>query len=300
MKPDEATIKTTFRENGRWAAQAGSTGSKDSLLHPFRKEDGSMHTPESVKSIEDFGYTYEGLEYWEKSPEQMRKDATAIINRLYAPANRRRDLRPRTSYYAKIRVEASELERPCDIHVTMKGQGAGTMVVMEFPSEGEINGGFSIDDAMKSSMRMFAAKAGINKEKLFQQGVDVSIITANGTSLNISSIPSLSVEIEEVHITPPADLTELPRVHNGRVYKDIQIPDDANAEELKPDEASIEEPLAEEGEKPEEPAVEQLASVPEAQPTPEPKPLPQPTPEPKPLPAPVEEQPAQPIPPVAQ
>lgn len=280
MKPEEATIKNTFRENGRFAARAGTRGSKDSLLHPFRKEDGTMHTPDSVKSIEDFGYAYEGLEYWEKSPEQMKKEATAIINRLYGPPqNRRRSTRPKTSYYAKIHVEASELEKPCDIIVTMKGQGAGTMVVMEYPSEGELNGGFSIDDAMKSSMRMFSAQAGVDKEKLFQQGVDVSIITANGTSLNISSIPSLSVEIEEVHITPPTDVTELPKVHNGRIYKDIQVPDDENAEPVKPDEDFIEEVLAEEtmeGENLDQPAVEQ--------PTPEPKPLSSPVPEAQPSP----------------
>lgn len=186
------------------------------------QENGTMHTADTVHSIEDFGYTYEGLEYWAKSPEQLKSDSIALINNMYGPKrSKRRSLKPDapvTRYFAKISVDAAEIEKPCVIQVSMKGQGAGQMVIMQYPETGIVNGGVALDDVLKSN----AAMASLDRDKMLKKQIEVSIIMADGSTRDAYNVSSLNVDIEEVHVTPPKKVTELPKVHLGRVIPSIK------------------------------------------------------------------------------
>lgn len=223
MHPDEASLHTSYRGKPRWASASGTTITKDSPLHPFLQEDGSMHTADTVKSIETFGYAYEGLEYWSKSPEELRSSSTALVNRLYGPddstSRRRGDPVVSTQYFATISVDVAELERPCVIQVSMKGKGAGQMVIMAQPDEGVVKGGFGLQEVMKTVMK--PGEAHVNKDDLFRKQISVNITKMDGTTMDPFSIPSLSVQVEEVHAKAAESITEMPEMHLGRLFKGL-------------------------------------------------------------------------------
>lgn len=225
MYPEEASLSTSYRGRPRWASASSATITKDSPLHPFLQENGSMHTADTVKSIESFGYSYEGLEYWSKSAEELRTSSNALVNRLYGSSNggsrsrRRGDPVVSTQYFATVSVDVAELERPCVIQVSMKGKGAGQMVVMAQPDEGVVKGGFGLQEVMKKVMK--PGEAYINKEELFRRQISVNITKTDGTVVDPFTIPSLSVEVEEVHAKAAESITEMPEMHLGRLFKGL-------------------------------------------------------------------------------
>jgi tyrosinase len=152
IKPEIGSMSQSYQGKGRFSTPSGATITPRSPLEPFRRSEGEYHTPDSAQSIQDFGYTYPALEFWDKSPEQIRDDVARLINRLYGPnstasaffsRNRRGPFV--TRYFANIGVEASELERPCSINIIMNGTIAGSMIVMMQPAEGVIRGAVSLD-----------------------------------------------------------------------------------------------------------------------------------------------------------
>lgn len=221
-KPEAATLVTEYSGSKRWASADGTKIDRKSPLTPFMQEDGTMHTADTVRSIEDFGYTYEGLEYWNKSPAQLKSDSIALINTMYGPKrSKRRGVNPdapTTRYFAKISVDAAELEKPCVIQVSMKGQGAGEMVVMAYPEKGIVNGGVALDDVLKVN----GAMASLDRDKMLKKQIEISITMADGSTRDAYNVSSLNVDIEEVHVTPPKRVTELPKIHLGRVIPSIK------------------------------------------------------------------------------
>lgn len=163
MRPGDSTFQVSYKGASRFATPGGATIGPDSPLQPFLKPGGGFHTSRSVNSLQGFGYTYQGLEYWQKSPDQMRQDATQIINSLYSPTyskSHSQSLREasRTRYFTRVSVDVTQLERPCEVNVLVGGVRAASMVIMNQPAIGIANGLFSLDDAVKGSdMRNGAA-----------------------------------------------------------------------------------------------------------------------------------------------
>ncbi|PHH74988.1 hypothetical protein CDD80_2711 [Ophiocordyceps camponoti-rufipedis] len=71
MNPDSVIFNETYSGGSRWGTPSGSDISPDSPLQPFYQRNGQFHTSRSVQSIKSFGYSYPGLEYWQKSPATM-------------------------------------------------------------------------------------------------------------------------------------------------------------------------------------------------------------------------------------
>lgn len=156
-------MRRTYEGGPRWSTRRGSTISIDSSLSPFYTNDGSPHTSRSVASIRKFGYTYDQLEYWRKSDDEMKRDATRLINRLYSNSGNRvglaskRDLVKKKRYFVKIQVKVDELPRPCSVTVYIAGKLIGSLTVMDQPSSGVVNAQFSLDALLQTASPSFIA-----------------------------------------------------------------------------------------------------------------------------------------------
>jgi tyrosinase len=148
MKPNHATFAKSYSGGARFSTPGGTSIGPGNPLKPFFSAPGKFHTSDSVKSIKTFGYTYEGLEYWRKSDQQIQKDATALINRLYGTGSSRKHKRsdePNTRYFAQLKVDVEQLERPCEINIYTNTTNVGSFIVMKQPATGFFNGEFTLD-----------------------------------------------------------------------------------------------------------------------------------------------------------
>ena len=157
IRPTESIFSGSYRGSSRFATPDGTTISANSPLQPFYTSSNSFHTSNSVKSIKGYGYTYQSLEYWQKSDSQLKQDATALINSLYgtgagAPKHKRQEggSGEKVRYFVQVSVDVEDLDRPCAINVYIKDQNIGKVVVMKQPQTGTVNGQLSLDQASGS------------------------------------------------------------------------------------------------------------------------------------------------------
>ena len=144
------------------------------------------------------GYSYEGLEYWNKTTQELQRDAIAVINNAYGspqsfakkkrtadvvdvPAlgflsgkrlgDETRDFKDDTTftqYFAVVEVDRQDVETPCEINVYIAGRLAGSIPVMEQPKTGIAKGRFIVDDAVKAAF----VQVGDTKTKGDVEGID--------------------------------------------------------------------------------------------------------------------------------
>ncbi|PHH87578.1 hypothetical protein CDD83_8679 [Cordyceps sp. RAO-2017] len=222
MNPGNSIFSDTYPGGSRFATPSGTAISPDSPLEPFFQADGaSFHTSRSVATIRGLGYTYAGLEYWRASDEQMRDEATRIVNRLYAPqaaaapqAGMLSAHRPQTRYFVNMQLDMEQVERPCQVVVSVDGKFAGSMVVMQQPGKGIMKGGFPIDKAVKEA----GLARGSRDEAVakIQSALQVKIIKGDGTAIPLDKVPSFDLELEDITYTPSTSETNLPKFTNPR------------------------------------------------------------------------------------
>ncbi|KAF4124361.1 tyrosinase [Geosmithia morbida] len=220
IHPSETMFHESYEGGARFSTREGTVITPRSPLHPFFASEDELHTPTTVDSIEDFGYTYEGLEYWEKSREQMAQNARRIINRQYGPGNRelkRRDGKPVRRYSVAIEVEVDGLERPCSVELTIANHFVGNFVVMKQPRSGILYGSFPLHDILKAvgSVKRPLSNQGkpLDGDGIFDAIVhsfDISIVKPNGAHIPLSTVRSLKIELEDVLVTPPTSDDQFP------------------------------------------------------------------------------------------
>lgn len=148
---DQATFNDSYAGFSRYSTPGGTTISPDSPLEPFFRDGKSFHTTRSVASIRGFGYTYQGLEYWQKSDDQMRLEATRLVNRLYSPggATQIRLMSmpaPSMRGFVRVQLDRAEVERPCSVNVFVGGRQVGSLIIMKQPGAGIMQGALAIND----------------------------------------------------------------------------------------------------------------------------------------------------------
>ncbi|KAG3191273.1 hypothetical protein PC129_g25093, partial [Phytophthora cactorum] len=187
-------------------------------LQPFYASSGKFHTPKSVNSIKSFGYAYEGLEWRSKSDAQMKTAATALINRLYSTGvnkvSRKRDdtADATTRYFAQIKVDVEELERPCSVNLYVNTTSVASLVIMKQPSAGLVMGKFSLDKAADPIDLQNEATHLVVDDIL--STIRVEIVKHDGTLIPLTSVPSLKIELENVDVVPPTSAFDLPEYKN--------------------------------------------------------------------------------------
>ncbi|RDA94965.1 hypothetical protein CP533_0124, partial [Ophiocordyceps camponoti-saundersi (nom. inval.)] len=83
IHPKDVIFTESYQGGARFTTPRGSTISPNTPLAPFFGPNGKPHTSNTVLSIQDFGYSYEGLEYGSKSAEEIKRSAARMIRKLY-------------------------------------------------------------------------------------------------------------------------------------------------------------------------------------------------------------------------
>lgn len=157
MNPSLSVFTGSYSGGARWSSRSGASISPSSGLAPFYNAKGQLYTSQSVASIQGFGYTYAGVEYWKKSAAQMKADVTATINRLYGKvqgkkrSNDKRAPATTTRYFVSVELEVSDIPRPAELIVYVGGARAGSMVIMQQPVSGITHGEFGLDPALQQT-----------------------------------------------------------------------------------------------------------------------------------------------------
>jgi tyrosinase len=238
MKPQEAIFQRTYRGGARYSTPRGTTISSTSPLNPFYRNGQEFHTTQSVASIKLFGYAYSGLENRSWSPEALRANATALVNRLYGDNRQSRVMRrdrEETRYFVTVELDVTQVERPCSVDVSVGGEHAGSLIVMAQPPSGTIHGTFAIDKALaKKGLHTSATEDVVKKIKA---ALDVKIVRvswarrpnasetianrfavqgSDGGQIPTSTVPSLAVDLEDVKVRPPKSDDQLPKYSQPR------------------------------------------------------------------------------------
>ena len=156
IRPQEANFSSPYPGKSRWQSPNGTEITYQSPLHPFYKDIGTFHSPESAVSIANFGYSYEGLEYWEKSSSEMQSSVSRIINELYGPRfpdaseywsrDGAAGQEAITRHFVEIELDVTGLDRPCSFNVYNRKQLVATFPILEQPEWGKIYGKLGIDN----------------------------------------------------------------------------------------------------------------------------------------------------------
>ncbi|ATY59787.1 tyrosinase precursor [Cordyceps militaris] len=231
IRPDHASFTGRYYGASRYASRQGATITPESQLLPFFRTQGQMHTSNTVASINGMGYSYEGLHYWNMSSTDLRRAATALINKKYGSNSSltTNDDKKKPSetvlesrYFVRFEIDRAHVERPCTVSVFFGGVKAGDVAVMAQPATGIMKGGFLIDD--------FVHKAAVRVSKLAWTcggnvtvaclkkwiGMRIEITRPNGTRIPCASIPSFKCCIEQVRFIPPKSIEEFPTVGFSR------------------------------------------------------------------------------------
>ncbi|UNI23818.1 Tyrosinase [Purpureocillium takamizusanense] len=218
LKPDQDIFQDSYSGQSRFASPAGKTISSKSPLEPFFGPNRVQHTTESVRSIRGFGYSYEGLEYWNKSPEQMQQDTTRLINRLYsaqpAPLDRRQETETKSRYFARIGVDREEIPKPCQIKLFHGNEEIAGVVVMGQPAVGRMSAGLPLDRFMHPSK--MSAMDHDEKTKSIASSLNVKIVKPDGST--VENVKSLVVELEDVTVRPPVTDDKFPKYGSSKFH----------------------------------------------------------------------------------
>lgn len=147
LYPNQANFAKPYRGNSRFSTPLGTVISPQSPLQPFFGQGSRPYTAETVTRIGNFGYSYQGIEYWAKSAGAMRYDVI-LLNRLYSGGKggpmMRRDGTSRRRF-AQVQLRVEEVERPCSVNIYVGDKQASSVVVMAQPAEGLLHGCVSLD-----------------------------------------------------------------------------------------------------------------------------------------------------------
>ncbi|KND89565.1 Tyrosinase [Tolypocladium ophioglossoides CBS 100239] len=221
LRPDQDIFNYSYKGLSRFATPGGTLISPRSPLTPFFAPHRVPLTTESVRSIKSFGYSYQELEYWKKSPAQMKQDATVLINRLYSTGSASRRSSPRGQppqvrrYFAQVHLDRAEVEKPCQVNLYLDGNKAGSLVVMNQPADGVLTAGLPLDEVIQQSdMHAMSANETVNA---INGTLTVVIVKADGSTIDITKVPSLKVDLEDVMVTKPVADDQFPKFGASRL-----------------------------------------------------------------------------------
>ncbi len=182
LHPDQQLFSGEYPGNSRWATPSNTMITTKSPLLPFRRSETEFHTPETVQSIYDLGYSYHGLEFRDSDLAKRREEVTRIVNglqpqfaRLSGRQSNQQPDRPRvmvTRYFAHISIELSEVERPCSIEMSMNETYAGNFVLLSMPASGVVHGEIALD-CVSSTLQ---GKSNRDVQQSLQSWLEVEIL----------------------------------------------------------------------------------------------------------------------------
>lgn len=148
----------------------------DDALKPFVDGEGKDWTSRRVTGTREFGYTYEGVEDWGVTEEELSAKVKGLVNTLYGPkqtVKRRRQVGgKKKEYEVKVKVDREDeaLPLPCSVQVFVGEKFAGELSLLNMPTAGVAYAGISLEKAAGEAGMVFNGTAAqvvdVLKEKL--------------------------------------------------------------------------------------------------------------------------------------
>lgn len=222
-----AMWQAIYHENATFSHSAKALGvfgtapgvvTADSPLKPFKDGEGKFWTSKRVESTRVFGYTYPELNDWAMSKDELKKQVTAAVTKLYGPAaktarkarsitGRSRHVRrvengtvaPATEYAVQIQVDRADLAPylPCAIEVSMDNVVAGEYTLLSMPAAG----------AGGAKVPLSVATNGTDGDILKTLVERMSVVIRKGDGSGVvppTKVPSLAIAIEGREVKKPA------------------------------------------------------------------------------------------------
>ncbi|KAK1970542.1 Di-copper centre-containing protein [Colletotrichum sublineola] len=218
---ENATMHFSYASDAMFATPAGTIVTPQYPIWPFMSSGGEPLTSESVTHIRDWGYTYAPMRFWDQAPGETKMAVIRTVNTLYGTLEqqqwqrqhlvrglRRRKGMPKREYFAKVEVERSELELPCQVQLFLKGRLAGSFTLLGMPKQGR-----SYDEIPLSRGVEAVGISGLSMKSavgVIGDGLKIVINNLDGTTQSLAHVPSLKIEVEGVDVVPPNSLNELP------------------------------------------------------------------------------------------
>ncbi|KAI1078064.1 hypothetical protein F5B20DRAFT_239672 [Whalleya microplaca] len=214
----------TYTSGGLYGTAKGDNITAESPLKPFYQADGkTFHTGISVASLRIFGYTYPELNVWDLDRERGRKTVINHVNTLYgshsADMGKASARNGSTEWYVGLQVERSELPLPCTIDTYMGNQLVGRTALLDMPRQGLAHDEVPLQRAIGYLDANATSVAAI--EAMLQKQLCVEIKEVDGITVNLSSVPSLKLDVVAVAVTPPASESEFPQYGNRSTYTKV-------------------------------------------------------------------------------
>ena len=220
INPAEAVFKDSYYGQSRYSTPQNTIITPDSPLQPFYDAKNTYYTSRKLSSLQGFGYSYAGLEYWKMNPSQLKTSATQLVNKLYAAswAVAKRDVpEDKTRYFARIQLDRIEVERPCAVAVFIDGKPAGSVPVLQLPERGILRHSLAIDKVISDA---FAGPSPTNGTiESIDHLVEIEIHKVDGTHIPLDSVKSFKVTLEAVTITPAKSDTEFPTMSDKKTHQ---------------------------------------------------------------------------------
>ncbi|ORY62692.1 uncharacterized protein BCR38DRAFT_346826 [Pseudomassariella vexata] len=197
------------KNGGQYSVANGTTITAQSPLKPFYQDAQNFHTGITAATTKNFGYTYEGINDWNLTPEENSEAATLLVNQLYSnnPTQSKRRSHGRSwsqqrwiEYYIQIQVDRSELPRPSTVNIWLAEQRAGQMAILNMPERGLTHSEIPLDRALNV--------LGIDLDpdtvdNFLEKNLHVEIRRSDGTLYPVELVPSLSIEVQSEDVVPP-------------------------------------------------------------------------------------------------
>ncbi|RDL42060.1 uncharacterized protein BP5553_02039 [Venustampulla echinocandica] len=250
---------TPLSEPGTYAILRNSIDTVDTPLPPFTyNTQGNTYTSASSSNTRTFGYTYPEVEDWSQSPEQLKANVSAQINRMYDPNGmfhkKSRSITPRPSLQDRsalipgstirewsIAIEVSKFALDGDNFAVRFFLGdvpsdpkdwprspscAGSVLIMPPPHIGDqpmreviLHDEISLEKAVAKSSH---DSNSVGDVVPYLKGIlNWRVQKLDGTVVSNDQIPSLKVTVFDEMVTLPKDITELPQYGSKTVHEEI-------------------------------------------------------------------------------
>ncbi|ROW08234.1 hypothetical protein VMCG_03309 [Cytospora schulzeri] len=242
--PNSSIFDITDFEGALYGTAAG-TVSANTPLKPFYNQDSSFHTSNSVRKISTFGYTYPELQLSNAdntyvSPDDLADFVRVKVNSLYSgePATynseaRRRYRSKRSSPWSRnpparkawsvaISVDKSELPLPATVGCYLGEKLVGKMALLAIPAMGVTHSMIPLDAALSAARLDLSSedcvigylnqtlRFEVQELKNTERYADHEAYQGDGTPIQIDSVPSLGLVVQDQDFTPRQSDREFP------------------------------------------------------------------------------------------
>ncbi|RDL38192.1 uncharacterized protein BP5553_05625 [Venustampulla echinocandica] len=227
--------------SGTFTHPIGENITVSTPLTPFTTDDGvTPYNSNTARYTKFFGYSYPEIQDWlpEQTPEQLAKNVTAFVNTAYNPTmalsarNSARD----TAQNGQVREWAVSIRglntalsaEGYVVDISLNNSHVGEMVVIA-PPKAAVAAGLNTTTNHVIDLSEELGKVGVDTQDVgavveyLKANLGSSVLKADGTTIPSTQVPSLSLIVDDIIVTLPKDITELPSYGTRTPHSDITL-----------------------------------------------------------------------------